>query len=72
MHSLQKLTLMFIHSKKGNLAKVISEKKRFNHEQIYEWSCEMIEAINYLHLNQIIHRNIKPSYIIMINLLIIF
>ena len=43
---------------------MIDLKRKFPSKQIYEWSCEMIEGMYYLHSNRIIHRDIKPSYII--------
>lgn len=49
------------------MAKEINEKKqsesRFNEIQIFNWLSKIVEGMNYLHENRIVHRDIKPSYI---------
>ena len=59
------LILFKINSKDGDLAKRIKEQKEenkmFNVETVYLWAKEMIYGIDFLHSNEIIHRDIKPG-----------
>jgi serine/threonine protein kinase len=42
----------------------ILNKTQFDHELIYEWITDIIRGLEYIHSNEIIHRDIKPGYII--------
>ena len=54
--------------KDGDLRKKILKQKnlgtRFQEETVAEWSHEMVEGIYFLHNNSIIHRDIKPEFVI--------
>ena len=47
----------------------IIEKDDYNEDQVEKWSNQLILGLNFLHNNEIIHRDIKPKsvFIIIIN-----
>ena len=47
------------------------ENKMFTMDTVYLWAKEMIYGIDFLHTNDIIHRDIKPGYHLFIHLFII-
>ena len=58
---------------RGDLAQAIKKKKdtslKFDNQIIFVWLCEIIEGLEHLHSMRIIHRDIKPAYIIIIILM---
>jgi len=55
----------FINKKEGDLACKIKYNKEndinFTIESVYDWTCDLINGIQFLHFNKWIHRDIKPG-----------
>lgn len=60
--------------KNGDLEQYIKNAKesntQINSNLVYRWSIQMIKAINYLHDNKIMHRDIKPGFVCLLFFLI--
>lgn len=57
--------IKYYFQKGGDLANRITKKKNLNSKLdsnlIFKWTCELIRGIDYLHRNDIMHRNINPT-----------
>ena len=51
----------------GQIQKKKEEKDYFNEEQILNWFVQILLGLNYIHKNGIIHRDIKPQNIFILN-----
>ena len=58
--------IISIYKKEGDLACKIKYNKEnetnFTMESVYDWTCDLINGIQFLHFNKWIHRDIKPGY----------
>ena len=59
------INIIMEYAKNGNLFQNIIEKKiNLSEEQIFDYFIQVINAVYYLHQNNIIHRDIKPENIL--------
>ena len=59
------INIIMEYAKNGNLYNNIIEKKlNLSEEQVFEYFIQIINAVYYLHQNNIIHRDIKPENIL--------
>jgi len=59
-----KLFLILEYCPCGDLGRVLSKEKRFSEEVARIYICEVILALEYLHFNGIIYRDLKPDNLI--------
>ena len=57
--------LVTFYCEDGDLNDLIERNKKMNlfiqEECIFEWTCQMLKGLSYLHNKNIIHRDIKPA-----------
>ena len=58
------INILLEYASKGNLYNLITENKGFNEEKSFEFFIQIVDAVYFLHMNQIIHRDIKPENIL--------
>ena len=61
----ENINIIMEYAQKGNLFDVIKkEKKGISEEKAYKYFIQIVNAVYYLHQNNIIHRDIKPENIL--------
>ena len=65
METPQKLYLIMEYCKGGELFNYIIRKKHLSEEQSCKFFHEIIDALEYLHIQNIVHRDIKPQNILL-------
>ena len=68
METPQKIYLIMEYCKGGELFNYIIRKKHLSEEQSCKFFHEIIDALEYLHVQNIVHRDIKPQNILLDNL----
>ena len=58
------IKILLEYAKKGDLYNLIQEEKGFSEEKAYKYFIQVVNAVNFLHSNNIIHRDIKPENIL--------
>ncbi len=57
--------ILLEYADKGNLFSLIQKDNGFNESKAYEYFIQMVNAVYFLHQNNIIHRDIKPENILL-------
>ena len=56
--------LILEYASNGNLYEKIKEEKKISEKKAYSYFIQILNAVSFLHLNNIIHRDIKPENIL--------
>ena len=57
--------ILLEYAEKGNLFSLIQKENGFNESKAYEYFIQIVNAVYFLHQNNIIHRDIKPENILL-------
>ena len=59
------ILILLEYAENGNLFEIIQKEKGLNESKAYEYFIQIINAVYFLHQNNIIHRDIKPENILL-------
>jgi serine/threonine protein kinase len=62
--NLKKLYFVLEYCPGGELFNLISKRKKFNEEQAMFYAAQMVLALEHLHLNDVIYRDLKPENVL--------